>query len=357
MAILPDIGTRISAFARLGEILGLFVRNTAEAPPEENRQWMDLLKQSCERASAVNTWFTPQNIRAAVASWADALQENKLKQWMKPYSPEQGNNSPGKIAVVMAGNIPLVGMHDFVTVLISGNHFLGKLSSNDNILLKTISEILCAIEPGFADLISFTDGRIEGYDAVIATGSNNTSRYFEYYFSHVPHIIRRNRNGTAVLSGNESSQELEGLGRDICLYFGLGCRSISKVYMPAGYDPGNVLEACKAFNEELFGHFKYMNNYQYQKAIRQMNLTPYYDNGMMIMVENEQYASPIAVVNYEFFKDVASLEQQLRRDEEKIQCIASGLPLEGAVPFGTTQEPQLWDYADGVDTVRFLMEL
>jgi hypothetical protein len=154
----------------------------AEAPPEENRQWMDLLKQSCERASAVNTWFTPQNIRAAVASWADALQENKLKQWMKPYSPEQGNNSPGKIAVVMAGNIPLVGMHDFVTVLISGNHFLGKLSSNDNILLKTISEILCAIEPGFADLISFTDGRIEGYDAVIATGSNNTSRFFEYYF-------------------------------------------------------------------------------------------------------------------------------------------------------------------------------
>jgi hypothetical protein len=259
------------------------------------------------------------------------------------------------VAVVMAGNIPAVGFHDLLCVLISGNRLMARLSSNDKQLLPAICDMLVGIEPGFADRFSFTEEQISGFDAVIATGSNNTARYFNYYFGKYPHIIRKNRNGVAVLTGNETEKELKALGEDIFTYFGLGCRNVSKLFIPDGYDVKILLDALQVF-EKAGDHHKYHNNYDYNKSIYLVNGDDHFDNGFLLLKEDASIASPVSVVYFERYSAIGKLNDLINGNLEDIQCVVStDRKIHGAIPPGTTQHPKLWDYADGVDTMKFLV--
>jgi hypothetical protein len=258
------------------------------------------------------------------------------------------------IAVVMAGNIPLAGFHDFLTVLMAGHSIMAKLSSKDSVLLSFLSEKLVAIEPRFRSKIALPS-RLKNFDAVIATGSDNSSRYFNYYFGKYPHVIRKNRTSCAVLSGTESPEELRLLGRDVFSYFGLGCRNVSKIFIPEDFDPVSLLKAWDVY-VDIIHHNKYHNNYEYQKSILLVNKLPFFDSGFIILQENEKLVSPISVVYLERYKSAADLEGKIGAIADKIQCTV-GTMKPALVPFGQAQSPELRDYADGVDTMKFLEAL
>ena len=251
----------------------------------------------------------------------------------------------------MAGNIPLVGFHDFLTVLISGNNLIAKTSSKDSELIVFISEILCQVNPDFRNKIEFTDGTLTGFDVVIATGSNNTSRYFEYYFNKYPNIIRKNRTSISIIDGNETRSELEALGADIFSYFGLGCRNVSKIYIPEGYDLSKLSAHWVALSK-CIDHQKYANNYDFNKAVYLVNREAFHDAGFILMKEDSKLASPVSVLYYEYYESQYAVKQQIYQLGDKIQCIAG----KHYIPFGKTQSPHLWDYADGIDTLQFLLK-
>ena len=253
----------------------------------------------------------------------------------------------------MAGNIPLVGFHDFLSVLLIGDHFVGKLSSNDNILLPFLAEELINIQPEFSNRIEFTKDRLPQFDKVIATGSNNTARYFEYYFKDKPHIIRKNRNSVAVLQGNETNEQLKALGEDIFQYFGLGCRNVSKLFVPKGYNFDVFFEAMYAYRD-VINHHKYANNYDYNKAVYLMSSVKLLDNAFLLLKEDLNFSSPIGTLFYEFYSDEVQLQNRVKQEEENIQCIV-GTHKFSEVDFGKAQHPELTEYADGVDTIKFLI--
>jgi len=255
----------------------------------------------------------------------------------------------------MAGNIPLVGFHDFLSVLISGNSVLVKLASNDKHFLPLIAKYLEYVEPSFNSKITFTEEKLTNFDAAIATGSNNTARYFDYYFGKYPNIIRKNRNSVAVITGNETENELKGLGEDIFRYFGLGCRSVSKLFVPKNYDFDNLFKAIYEYHD-IINYAKYQNNYDYNKAVYLMSEFKLLENGFLMLKEDQSYASPIASLFYEYYDDLNQLTEKLDTDTEQIQCVVSN-SIENAIPFGKTQQPSLTDYADGVDTLAFLAQL
>jgi hypothetical protein len=260
----------------------------------------------------------------------------------------------------MAGNIPLVGFHDMLCVLISGNRLLGKLSGQDTRLPVIIAEMLIEIEPDFSDFIVMTNETISGFDAVIATGSNNTSRYFEYYFGKYPHIIRKNRSSIAVLNGNETKESLELLAHDVFQYFGLGCRNVSKIFAPKDFNISKLPENWQYY-EKLNRHSKYMNNYDYQKAIMLVNRIPHLDNGFALLTENPSLSSPLSVIHYEYYDDISLLQKQITQLGDQLQCISTTMEnLTEEVPLvkpGRTQMPDPSDYADGVDTLNFFFSL
>jgi hypothetical protein len=261
------------------------------------------------------------------------------------------------VGLVLAGNIPLVGFHDVMCVLAAGHRVLAKPSSKDVHLMRKVADILSEIDPLLGAKISFTEDLLKGIDAVIATGSNNSARYFEYYFRSIPHIIRKNRNGIAVLTGNESENELAGIGEDIFTYFGLGCRNVTKLYIPETYDLTILLGVLDRFHP-LSQHHKYGNNVDYYRTIYLMNSIPLLDNEALLLKEDSAIASPVGVVFYERYSDIEWVQEQLSARSEEIQCIVSTHPeIKGALQAGTSQEPMPWDYADGVDTLRFLMEM
>ena len=353
----PTLDSRIHAFVELGKIMGRAADSYTLTDNGFADQYPELYN-SLQLANQQNPWFTPANIAFALNAWKETLVEKAIASWTKKYEPGIQNTQSKKIAVIMAGNIPLVGFHDFMCTIIAGHSFIGKLSSTDKVLLPAIATVLCSIEPSFKQMIGFTEGTLKEFDAIIATGSNNTARYFEYYFSKYPHIIRKNRNGVAVLTGNEDSEAYTKLGSDICTYFGLGCRNISKVFLPEGFDIKKLYSAVEPYNQILFNHFKYMNNHSYHRSIYLLNNTPFLDNDAFILTESEQYSSPIPVLYYEFYKDIESLKEKLLHDDELIQCIATDAFTSGkSVPLGCTQSPGLADYADGIDTLKFLIEL
>lgn len=313
---------------------------------EDNAEW----KEVKEKAYASNNWFIPSFIDQAVKNIIDnLLDENELKQWVDFYHLDD-NIITKKVGVVMAGNIPLVGFHDFLSTFIAGHKQLIKLSSKDNILLKHITSYLSSINSEFSDYFSFED-RINGCDAYITTGSNNTSRYFEYYFGKYPSIIRKNKTSVAILSGNESLAELEKLADDICLYFGLGCRNVTKLYVPENYHFENLLNAFDKYSF-FHEHKKYRNNYDYYLTLLMMNSQYYMTNKVIILTQNESLFSPISQVNYSFYRDLNSLENALKTNDD-IQCIEG----KNHIQFGNTQQPSLFDYADGVDTMAFLLSI
>ena len=304
-----------------------------------------------------NAWFTPESVLQAVSAIGKMLNARQLSMWLDKYRIHE--NNPGKrIGLILAGNIPLVGFHDVLCVLASGNHALIKASSQDTRLIKYVLEMLTVIDSSFAEQFSFVE-RLEKFDAVIATGSNNTSRYFDYYFGKVPNIIRKNRNSLALLTGNETSEQLYALGHDIFDYYGLGCRNVSKLLVPEGYNFNFFFESIEAY-QPIINHHKYNNNYDYNKSIYLVNSDKHFDNGFLLLKEDERLASPLAVLYYGYYKDIPSVQTLLETESDKIQCIVSTAPLTvktQVVDFGMSQQPALWDYADGVDTMAFLTRL
>jgi hypothetical protein len=311
------------------------------------------LEELMFKARSENAWFTPENIERAWAGITHFLDEESLRKWIKPYNlPSPKNNT---IAIVMAGNIPLVGFHDLLCVLISGNNALIKLSSKDSILLLYILSVLKAVSPALYNQIKLTD-RLKDFDGVIATGSDNTSRYFEYYFGKYPHIIRKNRTSCAIITGNESDADLKNLGTDVFSYFGLGCRNVSKLYVPSGYIFSPLLKCFDDNFKSVVDHHKYCNNYDYQKSIMLVNGVTFLDNGSIMVTENERTVSPISVLYYETYNDQADLLSKITAVNDKLQCIV-GVAAPATIPFGQAQFPELWDYADQVDTLKFLSDL
>ena len=304
-----------------------------------------------------NGWFTPANTRKALESISEMLQPNALSAWSKQWGDFTTEQEPKKIGLILAGNIPLVGFHDVLAVLVAGHEVLIKLSSQDPKLLPYILTKLVQIEPQFAGRITYVE-RLENFDAVIATGSNNSARYFEYYFGKVPHIIRKNRNSIAILTGTETKEELAALGADIFDYFGLGCRNVSKIFVPKGYTFDSFFQAIEPY-QSIAQHHKYLNNYDYNKSIYLVNGDQHLDNGFLLLKPDEKIASPLAVVYYEEYDDTSDLRAKLLENTASIQCIASKIPLDvpnQVVSFGDTQKPQLWDYADGINTMQFLLQ-
>ncbi|NVN94965.1 MAG: acyl-CoA reductase [Bacteroidetes bacterium] len=344
-----NLTKRIEVFGKLSDYLINFQIN--------NISTNDNLKNAINLASLHNRWFTIDNIFYAISSIAKSIEKQSVEDWIKNYDYPENVENIQKIAVIMAGNLPLVGFFDFFYVLLSGNHVIAKLSSDDKYLLPAIVDKLIEFDAEFAELITFTESKLINFDAVIATGSNNTARYFEYYFGKYPHIIRKNRNGVAVLSGNESNKELTALGNDITRYFGMGCRNVSKLYLPKDYNFNNMLELLSEF-KHILDSSKYYNNYEYYKSIYLINLLPFYDNGSVILKEEKLISSPISVIYYEFYDSIEVLNEYLVLNKDQIQCIVSNnTMISNAISFGNAQTPGLMDYADGVDVMDFLLTL
>ncbi|MBO0323313.1 acyl-CoA reductase [Muricauda sp. CAU 1633] len=341
----------LEAFVKLGNYLTDFCEYSYENPSEKHANFEMVITQAQQQ----NGWFTRENILFALKQWSALLTDGNLKQWLSNYNLNDGQ-TPKTIGIVMAGNIPMVGFHDFLSVLCSGNKVLAKLSSNDKALLPYITQYLIEQEPLLAERIEFTEGKLEDFDAVIATGSNNTSRYFEYYFGKKPNIIRKNRNSVAVLTGNETQKELKALGEDIFRYYGLGCRNVSKIYVPRTYDFDLFFKAIFEHGAIIHQH-KYANNYDYNKAVYLMSNFKIRDNGFLIVKEDESFASPIATLFYSYYESEDELRNHLKDNETQIQCVVSSRKGLGDVPFGETQMPKLHEYADGVDTMEFLLQL
>jgi len=310
----------------------------------------DSLESVMYSAQNANAWFTIENVKKSIASFKEMLNPADVDVWFKAI---ELSASPKKVGLILAGNIPMVGLHDVLSVLATGNIALIKLSSSDDKLIKAILGHLILIEPGFSEKIEYVE-RLKDFDAVIATGSNNSSRYFDYYFGKVPNIIRKNRNSVAVLTGSESFEDIQNLGADVFDYFGLGCRNVSKIYFPKGYDIANFYEGIEHF-QPIINHFKYNNNYDYNKSIYLVNAAKHFDNGFLLLKEDESLTSPLAVLFYEEYKSLANVEEKLTEKAAQIQCIITKAPLAvKTFNFGESQHPKLWDYADNVDTIAFL---
>ena len=347
---------RIEAFVALGKFMSQF--SSEEYAEKENIPYNDIYFEEMvsliKLSKSYNGWFSEDNIQFAFKSWTEALTKDNLLHWTSKYNIEK---SPNKIiALVLAGNIPLVGFHDFLSVLISGNKVLAKLSSNDKLLLPFLVKYLISVAPEFEDYIQFTEEKLEKFDAVIATGSNNTARYFDYYFGKYPNIIRRNRNSVAILTGNESQEQLENLSDDIFRYFGLGCRNVSKLYLPKDYNFDNFFKAMFKW-KKVINDNKYINNYDYNKAVYLMSQLNLLDNEFLLLKEDSNFSSPISVIFHETYENNEALKQLIDSEKDNIQCIVSGIGFENEINFGETQNPQLWDYADNIDTLEFLLKL
>jgi hypothetical protein len=349
-----NLEKRIEAFIRLGNIIRQYL---SEEQAKFKDQPLAMLHQQVQKAAEENPWFTREHILEALRSIAILLEREHLDQWIRQYPDLQKDRDPRTIGVINAGNIPLVGFHDMLCVLMAGHIYLGKLSSKDKHLPRAIASILKQAEPTLKDRIILEENHLKHFDAIIATGSNNTSRYFHYYFDPYPHIIRKNRNGVAVLTGRESDNELEKLAGDALLYFGLGCRNVSKLYIPHDADITRILDAFSKY-ERLMDNTKYANNYDYHKSIFSINMIPHYDTGFLLLKEDRQIASPISTLHFEKYNDIKRVKQDIELQSQHIQCVVShSNEIPDTIPFGEAQHPNLWDYADGIDTLQFLLSL
>lgn len=330
---------RVKAFVHLGKWFG-----------SQNEAEFDAL---CQMAANQNNWFTKDSIRKSFQAWADSLSAEKINHWVQPYTFK---SSGKKVGLVLAGNIPLVGLHDVLSVIISGNIACIKYSSQDTILMKTVLNALVNIEPKIKSQIQEVE-RLNDADAVIATGSDNSARYFKHYFGNHPHVIRQNRVSVGIINGEENIEDFQALGEDIFTYFSLGCRNVAKVFIPKGFELPKLIGSMDKFSPAL-DHHKYRNNYDYNKSIYLVNREPHLDSGFFMMRESKDLVSPISVLFYETYESEAELSLKLSAEQDKIQCIVSKEGwYEGSLPFGSAQCPELWDYADGVDTLEFLSQI
>ena len=343
------LADRIGSFELLGNRLRRYHENSSEKD-------IVPLVGAARLAMIENQWFTLEFIRHALNSLGEALQPDNLHKWLSGYSEKIEHTVTQKtVGVVMAGNIPAVGFHDFLCVLMAGHKLIGRLSSADARLLPAMAAFLIDMLPDWQNYITFTTGRLKDFDAIIATGNDNTARYFNFYFGKYPHIIRKNRNSIAILNGQENDETLQKIADDIMLYFGMGCRSISKIFVPEGYDFSSLITALDRY-QNLSNHNKYCNNYDYSKSIFLVNQMTYIDAGCLLLKEDRALASRIGVLHYEFYHFINEVVDIVETDRNLIQCVVSNIPLPiHSVKAGESQTPALWDYADEVDTLNFLV--
>jgi hypothetical protein len=334
-----NLSERIISFIQLGEKL----RNLSQ----------DEKFTIARQAHILNNWFVEDNVIYALDAIAGELTEEKLNQWLSNY--DFSKTQPKKVAIIMAGNIPLVGFHDLLCVLLAGHEALIKPSSQDTFLIRLIAKYLTEIDEAWQGKITITTEVLKNFQAVIATGSNNSALYFEYYFRKNPHIIRKNRTSVAIITGNETTEELVRFGEDVFRYYGLGCRNVSKVFVPEGYDFTKMLDNFLPWEKVMDNH-KYKNNYDYNKSIYLVNRIAHLDTGYMLLTENQQLISPISVLFCQYYENQTDLAETILSLQSDLQCIvATNYP--DSQPFGKAQQPKLNDYADGIDTMKFLQGL
>lgn len=339
---------RLAAFVRLQKVLDEFLATNKGA-------YSLLLKNAMEAAHANNPWFTQESIRNALQGIVLLLEEEKLRSWLAKYPLTRASK---KVACILAGNIPMVGFHDMLCVVLSGHQFVGKCSRKDKYLMTALAQILQEIAPEFRNNIVFLDNlRDTDYDAVIATGSNNSARYFQQYFGQKPHIIRKGRSSVAILSGKETEKQFEGLADDVFMYFGLGCRNVSKIYIPKDFDIRKAFPAFAAGYSHYQNHHKWMNNYSYNRSINLLNQEKFYETQFALFQEHEALVSPLAVVYYETYETLSQLHHFLQTRSEELQCIVSDVEGKDFVPLGKAQFPEIDTYADGIDTMAFLQQI
>jgi hypothetical protein len=333
---------RLDCFIRLGRLL-------LDLSSEEKTSL-------AARAKYENPWFVESNVLLALSSISEMLNENQLHDFVGKYSALENEYSPKKVGLVLAGNIPAVGFHDVLCVLLSGHNAVVKFSKDDRVLMQFLVDKIVEIEPQFKEYIKIVD-RLTDMEAVICTGSDNSARYFESYFGKYPNIIRKNRTSIAVLDGTETSEDLQNLGKDIFTYYGLGCRNVSKLFIPKAQDLTKIIDELESFSYIIEQH-KYANNHTYNKAIYLLNQEEFLDNDFAIFKESEELNSPLSVILVERYDKPSEVVQRIKSVEEKVQCVVSKMPeIENKVAFGEAQKPHLHDFADGVDTMQFLLNL
>jgi hypothetical protein len=344
------LNEHIEAFSELGKFLEQFFNDSNTKDDEFSQR----LATEIEAAVHYNGWFTKNNVRFSLQQWQLALTEDNLSAWLKNY--DINTKAPNTIGLILAGNVPLVGFHDVLSVLVTGHNVLIKYSSNDQRLLPLLLGKLKAINNKYNDRIKTAKDQLKGFDAVIATGSNNTSRYFNYYFKNVPSIIRKNRHSVAILTGEESPEQIQLLANDIFRYYGLGCRNVSKLLVPEGYNFNTFFENIMNWSEVINDN-KYANNYDYNKAVYLMSGANMLDNNFVLLKEDKGFSSPIGVLFQDSYKNLEELEEILAEEKDNLQCVVSNNLQPHHIYFGETQHPKLWDYADNIDTVEFLLKV
>ena len=346
------LNQRINSLVQLGKVMSAVGNEEAWVTFELGitEEEYEALVYKTKVVKSHNGWFTPKEVLFAFRSWGSALTKENLEKWMSNYSITKDLNKT--VAIIMAGNIPMVGLHDLISVYILGGNVKAKLSSDDDLLIPALVKVLALFDVDVEEKIKFIPFKLEGFEAVIATGSNNTARYFETYFGKYPNIIRKNRTSVAVLTGEESKEELENLANDVFMYYGLGCRNVTKLFLPKNYDLDHIFGAFFG-HEYVATNNKYANNYDYHKAVYLMEQHDMIENGFLLMKEDESLHSPIGMLFYEFYGSREEINEYLNENEKEIQCVVA----KDKTPFGNSQQPQLWDYADNIDVISFLLKL
>ena len=346
-----DLKERIQAFSDLGI---LFRENSSSQKIKTFQKWDSELNKLLKDSYQHNSWFTENNLKLSLKNWSAELNKKNIENWLENYKIEL--KSSKTVAIIMAGNVPIVGFHDLMCSLVLGFKCIVKLSSDDKVLIPLIVKFIQSRFDGFKEKVFFESNILKNFDAVIATGSNNSHKYFEYYFGKYPNLLRKTRHSVAVLNGNESDSELAMLSNDVFDYFGLGCRSVSKIFIPKGYDLDLLFNAF--YNKRfVIDHNKYANNYDYNKAVYLMSEEKFYDNGFVILKEEKKLGSPIACVYFEYYDDLVQVKNIIKINNQNIQCVVSNEKIFNGISFGTTQCPKLSDYADNVDTLKFLLKI
>ncbi len=328
----------------------LFALRSAIEGFESQEYWQNQI----HLAQIKNQWFDKAQIHLSLNQWFASLSDENINIWLYRYQwPSVVHHK--KLGIIMAGNIPMVGIHDIIVGVLTGFNVVAKLSSDDEVLPKFWIQKAAEIDPIWGNQVHFTD-QLKNLDAAIATGSNNSSRYFEYYFKHIPHILRKNRNSVAVITGDESVDELIAFGHDVFDYYGLGCRNVTKVYLPEGYAFKTLFDVWEKHHAEVAFHNKYVNNYNYHKALLLMNLDPHIDAGYILLKERAELYSPVGMLNYEFYASLEEVKSEIQNLGDQIQCVVSSHDAISTLKLGQSQCPTLYDYADGIDTVQWAID-
>ena len=346
-----NLEERLDSFVRLGDFISGIVSENNDLDDDSVSEFDRVLRESYIK----NNWFIQDNLLYSLKALSKNLNREDIESWILPYKIESEFSSEKRVLIVMAGNIPLVGFHDLISTLIFGCHAVVKLSSSDDVLLPYLWSVICKIDPRWRSRLTYiNDLDDRKFDAIIAAGSDTSSRYFEYYFRDIPRLIRGNRNSISVLTGNETDKELDGLSKDIFLYFGLGCRSVSKLFLPDRYDKDKLFNSFYKY-KHLAGHKKYMNNYDYNRSVFMMGKHKFLENGFCILREHDALTSPVSVIHFERYHELEDVYDYVNINSSLLQCVVGkDSAIKNAVPFGSSQDPELWSYADEIDTIDFL---